>query len=246
MHSLIELLVNHRSERSFTDMPISDEILNNIVEAAYRAPTSVNSQQVSIVVVQDQARREKIAKIAGGQPWIARAPVFITVLLDLRKAGTALEMLDKKQVTQETIEGIISGSTDVGIALGALMTAARAQGLGIVPIGGIRNDPDAMIELLNLPLHVFPLVGVSIGYVDQPSSKKPRLPLSTFRHNEFYQTAELPIAIASYNQTISAYWQDIGRTDGLPWGENTATYHKYNYFPKVKPTLIKQGFSLKE
>jgi FMN reductase [NAD(P)H] len=43
----------------------------------------------------------------------------------------------------------------VGIALGSV-AAARSEGLGIVPIGGIRLHPQALIDLLGLPDHTLP------------------------------------------------------------------------------------------
>ncbi len=68
MSNVIDLLNDHKSERSFTDEAIDDATLERIISTAYRAPTSVNSQQVSIVVIRDEARRAEISKIAGGQP----------------------------------------------------------------------------------------------------------------------------------------------------------------------------------
>ena len=56
--------------------------------------------------------------------------------------------------------------------MATLMTAARAFGLGVVPIGGIRRDPQAMIDLLRLPPNTFPVDGVVLGYVDRRISSK--------------------------------------------------------------------------
>jgi len=47
MSSLIDIFTSHKSDRSFTDLPVADAVLDRIISAAYRAPTSVNSQQVS-------------------------------------------------------------------------------------------------------------------------------------------------------------------------------------------------------
>lgn len=244
MNQTIELLTSHRSERSYLNKPIADDILDNIIAAAHLAPTSVNSQQVSLVVTRDAQQRARIAELAGGQPWIAQAPVFITVVLDMYKTRLGIEMSGNQQVAHQSIESLISGTTDVGIALGALMTAARSYGLGIVPIGGIRRNPQAMIELLQLPELTFPVVGLVLGYVDQPAHQKPRLPIASFRHDEHYHPEALPAAINTYNQTLTAYWQKIGRSDGDDWGHNTASYYQHVYYPDVLPAIQKQGFKL--
>jgi len=242
MSSVIDILTAHKSERSFTDRPIDDAIIDRLVEAAYRAPTSVNSQQVSLVITRSAAARQQISEIAGGQPWIAKAPLFITFVLDMHKSQQAMAAIDKEQIAQQSIESVVSGATDVGIALGAVMAAARAEGLGIVPIGGIRRDPQAMIDLLKLPELTFPVAGLTIGYVDEPAHQKPRLPIGTFRHEEAYSSAGLQENIAAYNQEMVQHWQAIGREDGESWSDSVSGYYENIYFPDVLPALLKQGF----
>ena len=53
MNATLELLHSHRSDRAFTSAAISDADLAAIVEAGWRAPTAINTQQVSLVVVRD-------------------------------------------------------------------------------------------------------------------------------------------------------------------------------------------------
>lgn len=244
MNEITQLLKSHRSDRSYLDKPIDDAVLDDIIETAWRAPTSVNSQQVSLVVVRDPATRARIAELAGGQPWIAQAPVFITFVLDMYKSQQGIAAEGKQQIAHESLESLISGSTDIGIALGTVMTAARSHGLGVVPIGGIRRDPQAMVELLQLPELTFPVVGVALGYIDQPAVQKPRMSLAGFRHDERYDSRSLPEVIRAYNDVLVAHWQSTGRSDGDNWGNNTASYYQNIYFPQVQPAILKQGFGI--
>ncbi len=242
MSSVIDILTSHKSDRSFTSQPVDDAVLDRIVAAAWRAPTSVNSQQVSLVVTRDATQRAHISQIAGGQPWIAQAPVFITLVLDMHKSALAMRAIDRQQIAHQSIESIVSGSTDVGIALGSLMASARSEGLGVVPIGGIRRDAEALITLLDLPEYTFPVAGVVIGHIDQPAPQKPRLPLATFRHEEQYQRAGLEQHIAQYNQEITQHWRQVGRGDGESWSASVSGYYDKIYFPHVLAALKKQGF----
>ncbi|WP_147197365.1 nitroreductase family protein [Pantoea sp. CCBC3-3-1] len=242
MNSVFDVLTAHKSERSFTEQPVDAAALERIVLSAYRAPTSVNSQQVSLVITRNAQAREKIAAIAGGQPWIAKAPIFITFVLDMYKSRQAMAAIGREQIANQSIESIVAGATDVGIALGSVMAAARAEGLGIVPIGGIRRDSQAMISLLNLPEQTFPVVGLAVGHVDVPAHAKPRLPLSTFVHDEQYHTEGLEENIAAYNQEMVEHWQAIGRSDGESWSESVSGYYQKIYFPDVLSALLKQGF----
>lgn len=244
MESIIELFNSHKSERSFTDQPVDEATLERIISTAYRAPTSVNSQQVSLVVTRDAQKRAQISRIAGGQPWIAKAPVFITFVLDMHKTRLGMEIGNQQQMAHQSIESIVAGATDVGIALGTVMAAARAEGLGIVPIGGIRLHPQQMIDLLELPPLTFPVAGVVIGHVDVPSHAKPRLPLETFRHDETYSSEGLEDKIVRYNQQMVEHWQNIGRSDGETWSDSVSGYYHHIYFPDVLPALIKQGFGV--
>lgn len=244
MNDVINTFVTHRSERSYLDKTIPEDILTNIIESAYHAPTSVHSQQISLIVTRDKATKEKLAALCGGQPWIAQAPVFITFVIDLHKSAEGIKLTGEQQIAHESIESIVSGSLDAGIALGTAMAAARAQGLGIVPIGGLRRDPQAVAELLNLPPLTFPVNGLVLGYVDEPAELKPRLPMATFRHEERYSSENLLENIQAHNQQLTDHWQAIGRDGGEDWSHTVANYYKNIYFPAVRPALLKQGFGI--
>jgi len=243
MNETVSLLQAHHSSRSYKSDAIPDEILDAIIESAHRAPTSINSQQISLVVVRDAASRARIAEIAGGQPWIAKAPVFIAVVADLYKTGMGVEKAGAEQVFQRSLEAIVSTVSDAGIAMATLMTAARAFGLGIVPIGGIRRDPQAMIDLLGLPLNTFPVAGVVLGYVAEEAPRKPRMPIESFRHEEKYRPEALESAINAYDLTLKEYWLKIGRADGLTWSANMAQH--YGVFSRrIRSVAQKQGFTI--
>ncbi|MBP4045528.1 NADPH-dependent oxidoreductase [Chromobacterium violaceum] len=242
MNETLQLMHSHRSVRSYQDKPVAPELLDAVLDAAWKGPTSINGQQISLVVVQDLERRKRIADIAGGQPWIAQAPVFVAVVMDFHKTRLGVEMAGEKQVIHDSVEAFAVGSVDAGIALGNMITAAHAAGLGVVPIGGIRRDPQAMIDLLELPELTFPLVGLVIGHVQDDADLKPRLPRASFIHRESYQAAELAGHIAAYDDTLRRHWQDIGRADGEPWTANTARYYRQVYFPEVAPVARAQGF----
>jgi FMN reductase [NAD(P)H] len=243
MNETIRILQAHHSSRSYKTDPIPDGVLEAIIESAHRAPTSTNSQEVSLVVVRNEESRARIAEIAGGQPWIAQAPVFIAVVVDLYKTGLGVEKAGGEQVFQRSLEGILAAVSDAGIAMSTIMTAARASGLGVVPIGGIRRDPQAMIDLLGLPPNTFPVDGVVLGYAAEESAQKPRMSIKSFRHDEKYHPEALKPAIDSYDRTLQEYWQRIGRTDGLSWSANMAQH--YSTFSRlIKSVAQKQGFTI--
>lgn len=242
MNPMIEQMHQHRSIRNYLDKPVPADVLDCILKAAWHGPTSINGQQVSLVVVEDAGRRKAISQIAGGQPWIAQAPVFVVVVADFYKTQLGMAVAGEKQVIHESLEGFTVGAIDAGIALGNLMTAARAAGLGVVPIGGIRRDPEAMINLLDLPPLTFPLAGVAMGYAGDEGVYKPRMAFESFAHRETYQAQALPGQIRAYDLELTSFWSKIGRDDGEAWSKSISAYYRNIYFPKVAPVARKQGF----
>ncbi|MDD2928741.1 MAG: NADPH-dependent oxidoreductase [Sideroxydans sp.] len=240
MNSTLQTQHRHRSIRSYTDQPVSDEMLDAIVEAAHRAPTSMNAQEISLVVVRDAERRGRIAELAGDQAWVAQAPVFIAIVIDFHKTELGLRKIGMTQVAHESMEGFGVAAVDAGIALGTMITAAESLGLGIVPIGGIRRNPQGMVDLLQLPPLTFPLVGLSIGHIYKDVEQKPRMDISSYRHDERYDASGYPAAIDAYDKILMEYWQRNGRPEGTPWSNNLTPLSRV-YFSQVKAVAAMQG-----
>ncbi|WP_321857441.1 nitroreductase family protein [Paraburkholderia tropica] len=243
----IRLLQSHRSERDFTNEPVSDEILNAIVRAAQQSPTHRHGQQISLVVVRDAHTRQRLFEVtAGPQPQIARAPVFILVAVDFHKTSVAVRHGGGEQHIHESLEGWTVGAVDAGITLATLSTAARSFGLGAVAIGAIRHDPQPVIDLLGLPRWTFPIVGICIGYVVEPSEVKPRLPVSTYRHDERYDAQALTSQILEeYDRTLLAHWAAVGRKEGTSWTQRVQPY-RTSVHPETRLVAERQGFTLAE
>jgi len=241
MNETLHTLQSHRCIHDYTADPVSDEMLDQIITAAHRAPTSMNAQEISLIVVRDPAQRAKIAELSGGQPWIIKAPVFITIVIDFHKTDLGVRKAGKTQIIHESMEGFGVAATDAGIVLGTLITAARSLGLGIVPIGGLRRNPQGIIDLLGLPPLTFPLVGLCIGHIEKDAPQKPRMDIKTFRHDEYYNASGYAEAIDAYDEILMHFWQDVARREGLTWSEALASRFPTVYFPHVKPVAAMQG-----
>jgi FMN reductase [NAD(P)H] len=240
MNETLRIQQAHRSIRSYKTDPVSDEMLDQIIAAAHQAPSSMNAQEISLVVVRDPVRKATIAELAGGQAWIAQASVFIVIVIDFRKTAVGMKKAGLEQVIHESMEGFGVASVDAGIVLGTLITAAESLGLGIVPIGGIRRNPQEIIDRLNLPPLTFPIVGLCIGHIDKKAPQKPRLGIKTFRHDERYDSSAYAAEIDAYDDIIMEYWKQAGRSDGLSWSKNLGPF-KGVYYPHVRPVAAEQG-----
>lgn len=244
MNQTIEQLLNRRSIRNFTGESVKDEDLTLILRAAQQAPTSINGQQVSLVVTRDKEKIKQIAEIAGGQPQVATADVFVTVVIDYNRSDAAMKHAGQEMVISKSAEGIVVGSVDAGIAVNALQTAAESLGYGTTVIGGIRANPQAMIDLLELPKNTYPALGSTIGVIDTEvaSAVKPRVALESFAMNEKYDTEKVAMGAIQYDIDLRQWWDSIGLTEMPSYTAQTAQFYSNIYFPEVAKTLNSQGF----
>ncbi|MBC3840263.1 hypothetical protein GXW82_08795 [Streptacidiphilus sp. 4-A2] len=80
---LLDLLERRASVREFTSAPVSEEVVDRVLSAGLRAPTSFNFQPYSIVVVRDPGTRQALSELVGNQAHVRQAPVLLAVCADL-------------------------------------------------------------------------------------------------------------------------------------------------------------------
>lgn len=193
----------HRSIRKFKAKDIPDNLLNDILTSARQAPTSSNVQAYSIIIVKDKARKDKLAELSGNQPWVSWCPVFLVICPDLLR----LEKVARRQGYESNdkyIETFIVATVDAALVAQNILTGAESCGLGGVMIGGIRNNPQQVSELLELPDKVYPLMGMCLGYPDHEPMIKPRLQDKVIVHNEKYDDSKLDEYLNEYDKLIKA------------------------------------------
>jgi len=248
MTIVTDQLLGHRSIRKFADRAVDDDTLAALVQAAQCAPTSHHVQAYTIIQVKDRANRAAIAQLAGPQVWVDQAPVFLVFCADLTRLIRAAKALGEPSDTGWT-EHFIVATVDTALVAQNLMTAAESMGLGGVFIGGIRNDPQQVATLLNIPDQAYPVFGMCLGWPGQDPGPKPRLPLSlVLRQDRFDDpmTDADEAALEAYDQTMVAYYQ--ARDTNLKttaWTRLMAKFVAQQTRPHMKAFLEQKGFSLK-
>ncbi|HDY85868.1 MAG TPA: oxygen-insensitive NADPH nitroreductase [Methylophaga sp.] len=243
MNQVIALLKNHRSIRKYTQEPISDEILINIIEAAGSAATSNFIQAYSVIRVIDKQNRKKLAELTGNQTWVEESPLFLVFCADLKRAENAC-LFENKEMASGYTEQFLIATVDVALAAENALVAAESMGLGGVFIGGIRNNPDAVCELLKIPNQVYPVFGMCLGYPDEKPEQKPRLPAQMILHEDYYH--ENQTDLETYNKTCSKYYQNrsSGSRDDT-WTRQISDMVSKPMRPHMKAFLKKKGFDTK-
>jgi len=203
MNSILTLLKSHRSIRKYKDQPIPDELLNDILTAARQAPTSSNLQTYSIIVVRNQEKKKRLAELCGNQKWVEQCPVFLAMCPDLYRLEKVCRY-HNYEINDKYIELFIVAVVDTALVAQNILVAAESSGLGVCMIGGIRNNPNQVCELLKLPLKVFPLMGICLGYPDHDPMVKPRMLSEMVVHHEEYSDDNFEVLLAEYDKIIQA------------------------------------------
>lgn len=243
MNEVIKILETRHSTRAFSAEKVKDEDLDLILRSVQNAPTSMSAQQVSLVVIREKDRIAEITKYTGNQPQVACADAFIVVCMDFNRTNTAVDLNGDKQCIHKTAEGLLVAATDAGIMVGLLDVAIQSLGYGSTIIGGLRDQPEACIKMMELPNMVYPLVGITIGVkkTGDQGQPRPRVPFDTFCFKERYDKDAVVRGVKQHEIDLTAYWQKLG-VDMPSYYQCTAGIYKQLYYPATVPSLLKQGF----
>lgn len=161
MNKAIHNLLNRRSIRSYEARQVPDELLDQILQAGIHAASGMNTQGVRLVAVRDPETVALMSRLNAavmgrdGDPFYG-APCVIVVLADPEAYGGWVE--------------------DGSLALGNLMNAAHALGLGSCWIHRARQVFDApegkaLLKKWGLPEHLRGVGNCILGYpaCDHPS-----------------------------------------------------------------------------
>jgi FMN reductase (NADPH) len=251
---VIDLINCHGSVRRYRPDPIPAETIEAIVVAGQRASTSSNLQMTSVVAVTDMATRARLAELCGNQAHIAQAPVFLAWCADLNRLDRACVLRGTAQAT-DYVENFLVAAVDVAIAAQNAALAAESLGLGICYIGSIRNNTARVIELLELPRLVFPVVGMTVGWPAAQPMVRPRLPVSAVLHWEKYDPQPKDEEMLEYDRMMIDTGIYEGRQVLVPgkpeqmenygWTEHSARRVAKAWRTELREVLEQQGFGLK-
>ncbi|SBS28146.1 NADPH-flavin oxidoreductase [Marinomonas aquimarina] len=245
MNAVLEQLQSHRSIRKFTDQPLPQGLLEKLVAAAQGASSSNHVQAYSIIRISDRRNRALLKSLAGEQAYIEQAAEFLVFCADMKR-NTEAAARTGIEPTMGMTEQLLVATIDTALVAQNLAIAAESEGLGIVYIGGVRNNPEAICELLKLPQNVYPVFGMCLGYPAHNPEVKPRLPLVTVLKQDYYDDQHDPVLIDQYDTEMERYYQ--ARTGGNKtsnWSQSMAPMFSGKLRPHMREFLLKQGFELK-
>lgn len=140
---VIEPIIWRRSIREYSDEPVLDESIEEIVKAAQFAPTAMNKKAVEFIIVKEKTVKEQLFGILQ-QDFIKEAPVLIVPIC--AASASALPQ------------------TDLAVASAFMMIQAADMGLGTVWKHVDLGQASAVCKVLGLPKDYVLINVIPVGY----------------------------------------------------------------------------------
>lgn len=182
----LDLLRNRRTIRKYNDTPIGDELLSELLEVAFRAPTTGGMQLYSVVVTRDNEMKQKLAPTHFNQPTVTSAPVVLTFCADYNRFVKWCEASDA-QPGYDNFASFTTAMIDTLLVAQQFNTAAELRGLGCCYLGTTTYNAPQIAEILNLPRLVVPVTTLTVGFPADVPQQVERLPLEAIVHHEQYK-----------------------------------------------------------
>jgi nitroreductase len=168
---LAALVARRSSVRDYLNTPVTDAVIEKVLDAARLAPSACNNQPARFVVVRDEEARRKLQPVYDRE-WFLKAPVIIAACCD-------------RTLSWRRSDGKDYGDVDVAIALDHLTLAATELGLGTCWIASF-NPAQARAALM-LPSSVDPVAFTPLGYPGSGhAARKSRKSLAEMVSWEFF------------------------------------------------------------
>ena len=178
--NVMDAIKSRRSIRKYKAEPVSDKLIESVLEAARWAPSWANTQCSRFVVVKSPETRAKIADaLKKGNPAteaVRSAPVVIVACAEMGKSG-----FYKGQASTDNGDWFMF---DVGLAMQNLVLAAHELGLGTVHVSLM--DAKKIEEILQVPEGVRVVELTPLGYPEEQPRGPGRVELSQIVFREKY------------------------------------------------------------
>jgi nitroreductase len=203
---LVEALRTNPAIREFTDEPVPDTVVAELLEVARFAPSGGNRQPWRVAVVQDQGLRRQLADLCGPvwSEYLAEGMTGVAPFNVIDRPSEVPELGPQPNPVLDRIEDVpvvlvvaadlsriammdkdldrpaLSGGGSVYPFVHSILLAARDGGLGGVMTTFLARAEDEARPLLGLPDHWAIAAMVCIGHPVRRATKLRRDPVAAF------------------------------------------------------------------
>jgi len=181
-------MLMRRTIRNYSDKPVDDVLLNELLEIACRSSNTGNMQAYSVIVTRDSEMKKMLLPLHFRQSQILQAPVVLTFCVDFNRLSK-WAVKSNAAPGFDNIQSFTYASIDAIILAQTFCVAAEEKGLGICYLGTTTYNAGKIAHLLELPKLVMPITTISLGYPNEKPSEPltDRLSLSSMVHKETYK-----------------------------------------------------------
>jgi FMN reductase [NAD(P)H] len=187
MESVYDVIMRRRTVRSFLDQPVEEEKAQKLLDAAIQAPSGGNIQPISIIRIEKPEGRERMARLAVNQPWVARAPLCLLFCVDFHRTGKWAEAEGASYGGEKALMSFLLAYADVFCSAENVVLCATSLGLGTVYIGMVLAAMTEIRREFGLPDKVVPVVALCVGYPKKVPAGITKLPRAAIVHSERYE-----------------------------------------------------------
>ncbi len=148
MVDFLALARSRYSCRSYRNEPLSNSMIENVLEAARIAPSATNAQPWQFIIVTNSPLKENIASCYA-RPWLASAPVIIVAC-------------GNHSISWRRADG--KDHCDIDIAIAVDHITLMAASLGLATCWVCKFDAIRCAEILKLPSNFSPIALIPLGY----------------------------------------------------------------------------------
>ena len=157
---VIESILNRKSVRKYTDRKPTNEVIETVVRAGQQAPFA--SQLCSLLLTRKKA------------PF--GAPLWFTICVDMHRMERIMAKRGWK-VVANNLSMLVFGIQDAALMAENMVMAAESLGMGSCFLGNSPYRARQICKRYRLPVRVFPLVELVMGYPAEEFPARPRYPL---------------------------------------------------------------------
>ena len=242
---VLNLLSSHTSIRKYKNTKLSKEEVFELISVAQHAASSHFVQAYSVIWVTDNQLKKKLGELSKNPQQMETAGAVFVCCVDFERLRIAGQLNDTLIVT-DSAENVMVGTIDIALFAQNLAIAAESKGYGICYIGGVRNSPTEISELLNLPANVFPVFAMTMGVPAEQHEVKPRLPVDAVLHENGYNSEKYQTLLPAYDKSLEEYYASRSSNQkSTNWTKSMAEFLKVPRRTHLKKFLEDKGFTWK-
>lgn len=188
MTAIPEFFTSRRTIRRYDrSRSISDSTLNDMLAAAFRAPTTGNMQLYSVIVTRSTEGKKALAPAHFNQPQVEDCDVVLTFCADFNRFEKWC-LLNDAEPGYGNFQSFMTAVLDTTIVAQQFCTIAESMGMGCCYLGTTTYNAPDIARILQLPKRVVPVTTLTAGFPAEPLPEQcDRLSADAMIHRGHYR-----------------------------------------------------------